>query len=102
MLRVSQEILRRKDGDKSRMQQSTSRATRGVEENKTRLRPELSLQRAERLEVWSKTRQCLRLRQGQIWTTSRVTQSKQYWRRKAETSQERAERLHDNYRYWAI
>ena len=39
MLRVSQEILRRKDGDKSRMQQSTSRATRGVEENKTRLRP---------------------------------------------------------------
>ena len=38
MLRVSQEILRRKDGDKSRMQQSTSRATRGVEENKTRLK----------------------------------------------------------------
>ena len=38
MRRVSQERLRRKDGDKSRMQQSTSRATRGVEENKTRLR----------------------------------------------------------------
>ena len=62
MLRVSQERLRRKDGDKSRMWQSTSRATRSVEQNKARkIEADTSLQRAERLEVLSKTRQCLSL-----------------------------------------
>ena len=77
-------------------------------------RVDTSQQRAERLEVLTKTKQerfsetetsqqrAEQLRQRQMSTTSRAKQSKQYLRRKAEASHERAERLDDNYRSYTL
>ena len=71
--KTKQEKLRQKDGDKSTM----SRVTRGVEQHKARIidTVDTSQQRAERLEVFSKTKQDLRLRlrQRQMSTMRRAT-----------------------------
>ena len=64
MTRASRSV--KKDRD-SRVNSTTSRATRGVEKTKARkIETETCLQRAERLEALSKTKQDLRLTQRQL------------------------------------